>query len=344
MRKRAIWAVALAGQFIGACEEATAPDSRASFAQVGSAEAITTIDLGALGGGYSLARDINNRGQVVGQSERADGLLHAFLWQNGLMIDLGAGEAPSSGAGGINERGQIVGSVGGGASPDRAVLWYEGSTTTLPPLLGRDVSSATAINERGQIVGVSSGLRMPGHAVLWDGADVLDLGVLPAGEWTSSVAAGINNRGQIIGISGPTEQLTVGFIWEAGTMSALSAIRANAINNRGQVAGVVQVPIPGSIETTPYPALLDKGVLIDLRTVPDEIGFANDVNNRGQVVGVIGTFAVGQAFIWQNGILTRLPDLGGGESSATALNERGQVVGYSRTVSGELHAVMWVLH
>ena len=59
-----------------------------------SAEAQTAyeyepIDLGTLGGEESWAQDINNRGQVVGYSETADGDLHAFLWEKGVMTDLG---------------------------------------------------------------------------------------------------------------------------------------------------------------------------------------------------------------------------------------------------------------
>jgi probable HAF family extracellular repeat protein len=32
--------------------------------------------------------DINNRGQIVGSSETADGATHPFLWERGRMIDL----------------------------------------------------------------------------------------------------------------------------------------------------------------------------------------------------------------------------------------------------------------
>jgi probable HAF family extracellular repeat protein len=39
----------------------------------------TARDLGALGGGCSEAHDINEAGQVVGESHRADGLPHAFI-------------------------------------------------------------------------------------------------------------------------------------------------------------------------------------------------------------------------------------------------------------------------
>ncbi|MFN2510485.1 MAG: hypothetical protein ABR568_03455 [Pyrinomonadaceae bacterium] len=53
------------------------------------------VDLGTLGGSYSLAFSINNLGEVVGESETgetdADGnpVVHAFLYQRGVMRDLG---------------------------------------------------------------------------------------------------------------------------------------------------------------------------------------------------------------------------------------------------------------
>ena len=48
---------------------------QAVFAQV------TITDLGTLGGTFSFATGINARGQVVGVSFTAGGLVHAFLWQ-----------------------------------------------------------------------------------------------------------------------------------------------------------------------------------------------------------------------------------------------------------------------
>jgi probable HAF family extracellular repeat protein len=46
-------------------------------------------DLGTLGGTYSAAFGINDRGEIVGEAETATGDVHAFLFKDGVMHDLG---------------------------------------------------------------------------------------------------------------------------------------------------------------------------------------------------------------------------------------------------------------
>jgi probable HAF family extracellular repeat protein len=99
-----------------------------------------TIDLGVLHTGaseYGTATDINNRGQVVGGSNTADGgedsPHHAFLWERGRMIDLGTLGGSFSLATAINERGQVVGlsdtgTAGGGL---HGFLWEDGKMIDL---------------------------------------------------------------------------------------------------------------------------------------------------------------------------------------------------------------------
>ena len=80
-------------------------------------------DLGTLGGEWSMAFAVNDRGQVVGKSMTKSGDIHAFLWQSGKMTDLGTLGGEESEAVAVNDRGQIVGSADTKSSAYHAVLW-----------------------------------------------------------------------------------------------------------------------------------------------------------------------------------------------------------------------------
>jgi probable HAF family extracellular repeat protein len=71
---------------------------------------------------------------------------------------------------------------------------------------------------------------------------------------------------------------------------------------------------------------------------------ALDVNERGQVVGfyTVGEFGPFHAFLWTRGDgMVDLGTLGGSSSTASAINDRGDVAGTSETASGEQHAFLW---
>jgi probable HAF family extracellular repeat protein len=74
------------------------------------------ISLGGLGGGSSVASDINDIGQVVGTTSTSSGSSVAFLWENGKMSDLNILSAAGNkqtllNASAINAAGHIVGSL-----------------------------------------------------------------------------------------------------------------------------------------------------------------------------------------------------------------------------------------
>src|SRR5215470_16992481 len=99
----------------------------ASPAAVG--QNFTVTDLGTLPHGFfSVARGINNRGQIVGDSE-TNGLFqpHVFLVRRGPMVDLGIlSGGDFSEATGINNRGEIVGFSGATARFEFAFLVKNG--------------------------------------------------------------------------------------------------------------------------------------------------------------------------------------------------------------------------
>lgn len=135
-------------------------------------------DLGNLGGtgafGGIIANAINNRGQIVGNSDlRGDTAFHAFRWtEEERMKDLGTlpGDVNSV-AVGIGEKGEIVGLSLDANFNLRAFLWQNGVMTDLNSLVGANpgklfLQLAHSINTRGEITGFAVTSTGDTHAFL----------------------------------------------------------------------------------------------------------------------------------------------------------------------------------
>ena len=113
---------------------------------------------------------------------------------------------------------------------------------------------------------------------------------------------------------------------------------ATAINDLGQVVG------RGGAGSGAF--LWQDGTLTDLGVLPGMTSSqAEDINASGQVVGSSGNGSVYTAFIWTaNGGMQALGTLGGCCSQATAINDLGQVVGYSNLPGdAAAHAFVWTV-
>ncbi len=161
------------------------------------------IDLGTLdGGAESFARDLNNAGDIVGTSSRAEEPFraHAVVWRDQVIEALDANGALHSQAVAINEAGTIAGFlVYGAGQPYHAVIWHGGTMSDL----GSFGSSAFALglNDHGEVVGAAwnaSGTRP--HAFLHTGGTMLDLEqLIEAPGWMLLEATDICNDGLIVG-------------------------------------------------------------------------------------------------------------------------------------------------
>lgn len=316
------------------------------------------IGLGTLGGKGTTASSMNERGQVVGQSQTATSS-RAFVWEKGRMRGLGR---DSISAYGINERGQIIGNktVNGA---EHAFLWRNGTMTDLGTLGGKQ-SYAVAINESGQVVGWSATKRNDQlgrpvkHAFLWQAGKMSDLN--PPGPFRSRAVA-INEAGQVLiqtfresncldystcpGNEDPTPTDERAWLWAGGNFAKLGTVgglsaTAVALNDNGQAIG----------HGRDHAVLWENGVTTDLGTLPR---FANapcwprDINNQGQVVGSMfgGEPERWQTrgWVWENGRMIDLGTLGGGYAQVMDINERSQIVGQSRTKAAKYHIVLWTL-
>jgi probable HAF family extracellular repeat protein len=169
----------------------------------------------AVGPLFSVAKAINEPGQVAGitYSSRTD--TRAFLTTNGRTVQLGALGGTTSDVVGMNDQGHVVGTSTTAGGAKHAYIWRDGRMTDLGTL-GGATSSPTAINNRGQVVGRADTASGQSHAVLWQDGQTIDLGAI-ASAGGSSVATDISDRGQIAGSVSEPASITRAVMWTVTT-------------------------------------------------------------------------------------------------------------------------------
>lgn len=171
------------------------------------------IELDNLPGGVgAIANDINNYGQIVGESDTTMMFPydpHACLWEDNNVADLGVLSGfQLGGANAINNDGIIVGYSQtfdyehGLYGWKRACLWDENLDIIDLGSLGGGSSEAFDINNHGHVVGKATySLDQKNHAFIWRNGIMQDLNdYLPSdSDWILKSANGINDKGQIVG-------------------------------------------------------------------------------------------------------------------------------------------------
>ncbi|MBL1218389.1 MAG: hypothetical protein D8M59_12945 [Planctomycetes bacterium] len=293
------------------------------------------IDLGAIAYDVSRGHDINEIGQVTGDTLNTDGNWRAFVWTSGSMFEVPAltGYAGDYGYGyGINIHGHVAGESG----YTNPFLWDGTNTIDLGNLGGMNSGAAHALNDSTQVVGYANHSSGYDHAFMWENGVMNDLGVLSS--WGGrSEARDINNAGQVVGVSASNTDPHA-FLWESGIMTDLGGLGpgysiAYAISEGGFIVGSST-----SSSYRSHATLWTGGAVIDLGTLNDPdpgASEARDVNDAGQIVGwshAHNTFNR-HAFLFEAGIMRDLNDLidpnsGWELQEAYGINEQGQIVGY----------------
>jgi len=307
-----------------------------------------TTDLGSLGGpsGISVAYDINKHGQIVGLTDTADGVRHAFLYENGVMTDLGTLGGHYSVAMAINDHGQVVGVADLPNGDSHAFLWERGVMTDLGTL-GGTFSQANDINNRGHIVGQAELADGRTHAFIWKNGTMTDLGTLPGddADAPNSVAEAINDKDQIVGWGDAWNAdfgaflETHAILWKSGRLIDLDPgqdySRAYDINKHGQIVGEALLFDGALGHSSFYAVRWDRQRVIQRgpeRAVPRAI------NDKGQIVGQTDE---SKPFLWSDGNMTELAALDGLYGAANAISNHGRIVGETEMGAIPVRATLW---
>jgi probable HAF family extracellular repeat protein len=137
---------------------------------------------------------------------------------------------------------------------------------------------------------------------------VRDLGTLGG---TAGVAEGISDRGWTVGSANlPGDQNGHAFLWRDGVMIDL-----------GTLGG------PNSQEQ--WPVKDNRGLIVGSAETSAVDPFNEDFCGFDANSGVPPTGLICLGFLWQEGIMTALPTLGGNNAQALGVNNLGQVVGFA---------------
>jgi probable HAF family extracellular repeat protein len=235
----------------------------------------------------------------------------------------------------INGSGQVAGSMPSGSHTH--AFRYNGIGWTDLGTLGGANSYGFGINDSGVVVGRSDTKSGRSHAFYFARGRMTDMGTLGG---ANSTATSINNSGVIVGHAETAGGgWSYAFRYQSGVMHNLGALPgglgsyAYKINSKGVIAGAAYEG-PFTVPEYPnYPVIYTGSTKKKISAYEGE---ANGINYYGQVVGGVNTYDLTfphgrKPFLYNGSTMTFLgaldPSLNDG--SAVAINNVGQVIGYS---------------
>ncbi|WP_298232412.1 PEP-CTERM sorting domain-containing protein [uncultured Azohydromonas sp.] len=239
---------------------------------------------------------------------------------------------------GINNDGWVVGyTQNSSGAAYTAFLYNHGQMKSLGLLDGARGEMAYDVNDRGQVVGnVFNPVTRARYPFLYESGHIVNpvagLGGVQGGAYA------INEQGQLTG------SIDSRAFFHDGTQSRFiplgdtTSSAGVSVNDHGIVLGYAQY------SNDYYAFTYDGTTVTRLETLP---GGGNGfepfaINNSNQIIGQDFFEGVGyKAYLRNGAAVTELGSLGGGDTGAYGLNDRGVVVGASRTSTGEFHAYVY---
>lgn len=216
-------------------------------------------DLGVFTGGYSSsAADINNKGQIVGNSSAVwtpdDVTTHpAFIVDRGPMQRLAPPRYDFDGfiVESVNNASQVVG--WNKWTGNSMILNPDGAMIDIGPGFAREM------NDKGQVAGVTS--DPISVAWIYENGQQIYLSSLPGEESQSTSVSGINNYGQVVGMSGDKPFLYDGHSLHDLTnllnpvLNGWTSLSVRDINDSGSIIGAGYTPegVQRAFLLTPVP-------------------------------------------------------------------------------------------
>ena len=194
---------------------------------------------------------------------------------------------------------------------------------------GSEFTTVTDINASGAAAGHSNfGEDFTPQALYWNSAGQLTQ--LTPGDVRISSPAGISDAGTVV----YSESGRI-FSWDAGIVTDLGLGYASAVNGKGQIAGtfggVFGIWTNGVVSPLPSPSPVTGSDIKDINNNADAVGAARFTDTNTV-----------RAVIWRNGTVQEIGVLPGDvKSVANAINDIGQVVGYSENSSRKQRAFLW---
>jgi probable HAF family extracellular repeat protein len=292
------------------------------------------VELGTLGGEMSVAYAINDKGEVVGQSETAEGEKHAFIWDatRGMRAIPGITRKESR-ARGINNKGQVVGS-----ESDPIPQPGRSRTGQSRPTFSKGTSSPEPAVGGGYGVNRDK-IQIPvPHGFVWSESEGKT--DLSHPDYAGCDAFHISDYGHIAGALAKEN----GGMRNANWLSAAEVIeptsptifRATRFNDKGQCAGAIDIraSTSGLRFGSSVAAVFDGTETIE---IPETKGLKSlrvrDINNRGEILGRYSKGNLDQPFVWSatDGIV-KLKSSRALYLEPERFNDAQQVIGAAETI------------